>query len=92
MQAFNNLTKLKELLLYSPSLSSAATEESDQLSDAVISEADGDADSERHDDDTDSERENDDVDSDRDDDNVAVKENITELSLISSDSFFCCVS
>ena len=83
MQASDNLAKLKEWLLYSLSLSSAVTEKPDQLSDAVMSEADNNVNSERHDDNTDSDKEKNDV---------AVKEKITELSSLFNDSFFCCVS
>lgn len=83
MQASDDLTKLKEQLLYSLSSASAVTRESDWLSDADISEVNDDADSDREDDNVNSTKEKNDV---------IVKEHITELLLIFSDSFCCCVS
>ena len=57
-----------------------------------MSDADGDAGSERHDGETGLKREDGDVDSDRGEDDVAVKGNTTELSSVCSGSFYCCVS
>lgn len=82
-QAFDDLIKLKEQLLYSLSSASAATRESDWLSDADISEVNNDADSDREDDNVNSIREKNDV---------IVKEHITKLLLILNDSFCCHVS
>lgn len=83
MQASDDLAKLKEQLLYSSSSASAVTREPDWLLNADVSEVNDDADSDREDDDVDSIKEKNDV---------IVKEHITELSLIFSDSFCCCVS
>lgn len=92
MQASDDLAKLKEQLLYSLSLTSAVTEKPDQLLNAIISEVNDDADSERHVNDTDSDREDDDVNSNREKNDVTVKKHTAELSSIFSDSFCCCVS